>query len=57
MSFAAPFNELKTGMRGGLISGDQQVRLRLGMLLYVGCFLRSLSNSFFIHRGDFFDSV
>ncbi len=39
-------------MRGGLISGDQQVRLWLGMLLYVGCFFRSLSNRFFIHRGD-----
>lgn len=23
--FSAPFNELKSGMRGGLISGDQQV--------------------------------
>ena len=42
---------------GGLISGDQQVRLRLGMLLYVGCFFRNLSNRFFIHLGDSFDSV
>lgn len=25
MVFAAPFNELESGMRGGLISGDQQV--------------------------------
>ena len=33
-------------------SGDQQVRLRLGMLLYVGCSFRSLSNRFFIHRVD-----
>ncbi len=40
-----------------LISGDQQVRLWLGMLLYVGCFSRSLSNRFFIHLGDSFDSV
>ena len=39
-----------------LISGDQQVRLWLGMLLYVGCFFRSLSNRFFIHLFDFFDS-
>jgi len=37
-----------------LISGDQQVRLRLGMLLYVGCSFQSLSNRVFIHRGDFF---
>jgi len=33
-------------------SGDQQIRLRLSMLLYVGCSLRSLSNSFFIHLCD-----
>ena len=39
-----------------LISGDQQVRLWLGMLLYVGCFFRSLSDRFFIHLGDSFDS-
>ncbi len=57
MNFAAPFNELETGMRGGLISGDQQVRLWLGMLLFVGCSFRNLFNSFCIHRGDFFDSV
>ena len=44
-------------MRGGLISGDQQVRLRLGMLLYVGCSFQNLANSFFIHRGDSVDSV
>ncbi len=44
-------------MRGGVISGDQQVRLWLGMLLYVGCFFRNLSNRFFIHRGGSFSSV
>ena len=38
---------------GGLISGDQQVRLWLGMLLYVGCPLQGLSNRFFIHLCDF----
>jgi len=40
-----------------LISGDQQVRLRLGMLLFVGCSFQNLANSFFIHLGDSFDSV
>lgn len=42
---------------GGLISGDQQVRLWLSMLLFVGCPLQGLSNSFFIHLGDSVDSV
>jgi hypothetical protein len=44
-------------MRGVLISGDQQIRLWLGMLLFVGCSFRNLFNSFFIHLGDSFDSV
>jgi len=35
-------------------SGDQQVRLRLDMLLCVGCPFRGLSNRFFVHLFDSF---
>jgi len=42
---------------GDLISGHQQVRLWLDMLLSVACPCQGLSNRFFIHLGDSVDSV